>query len=503
MANDGVVKIGIDFSKDDIKKGNKVLQDESKKTADALKQVNEALKLDPKNTDLLIEKQKLLKKAIAESEDQVSELSEALEQAKKSGMEKQDAAMYDVLAKALEKAKDSASQSAAALEDVTRELEQSGVHVESVSDGLEEMTGEARRAVDTLGRVSDSLDDTADSANRSAVALEDMSGSLGSASDGTRDYSGELDSLSESASNGLEAVDSLSGSIAGGVVAGKLAADAVEFMISKIGDLVQWVLNLDSATEEYRVAQGKLNTAFEAAGFSVDVANQAFTDFYKILGDIDTAAEVSQLLASLARNEEDVAKWTQIAAGVYGTFGDALPIEGLIEAANETAKTGKVTGVLADALNWAGESEDAFNDSLSLLSDEGKRAELIMNNLGIIYGETGDVFRENNEAIMESREANLRFQESMSQLAESIQPFLTTLTEMATAFMDWFNGIPDGAQAAVVGIVAFLAVISPIAGIIAAITGALGAASAVSTTFSIAGMAVSLTLGQWLLMNEF
>ena len=47
-------------------------------------------------------------------------------------------------------------------------------------------------------------------------------------------------------------------------------------------------------------------------------------------------------------------KWTRIAAGVYGTFGDALPIEGLIEAANETAKTGKVTGVLADAINWAG-----------------------------------------------------------------------------------------------------------------------------------------------------
>ena len=185
---------------------------------------------------------------------------------------------------------------------------------------------------------------------------------------------------------------------------------------------------------------------------------------------------------------------------MYGTFGDALPIEGLIEAANETAKTGQVTGVLADALNWAGESEDAFNESLSLLSDEGKRAELIMNNLGIIYGETGDIFRENNQAIMESREANLRFQESMSRLAESIQPFLTTLTQMATTFMDWFNGIPDGAQAAVVGVVAFLAVISPIAGIITAITGALGAAGIASTTFSIAGTAVSLTLGQWVIV---
>ena len=94
MANDGVVKIGIDFSKDDIKKGNKVLQEESKKTADALKQVNEALKLDPKNTDLLIEKQKLLTKAVAAAEEEVSDLSKAMEQAKEAGMEKKDAAMY-------------------------------------------------------------------------------------------------------------------------------------------------------------------------------------------------------------------------------------------------------------------------------------------------------------------------------------------------------------------------------------------------------------------------
>lgn len=516
VANDGTVKIGVEFSKNDIQKGYKTIQDEAKKTANSLKSVNDALKLDPKNTDLLIEKQKLLTKTVAAAEEEVSDLSKAMEQAKEAGMEKKDAAMYQVLAQALEKAKEEAKQSADALADVTRELERNGVSADSVSQSLDNMAQDSRAAESALDGVNNALDDAqrsarelndelerskaADIAGRDATAYEDLADSLDEAGDSVGDYSEKIDSLGESAENSSGSIDSLSSSIAGGVVAGKLAADSVEFLIGKIGDLVQWVLSLDSATEEYRVAQGKLNTAFEAAGLNVDVANQAFTDFYKILGDIDTAAEASQLLASLARNEEDVAKWTDIAAGVYGTFGDALPIEGLIEAANETAKTGKVTGVLADALNWAGESEDAFNDSLSLLSDEGKRAELIMNNLGIIYGETGDVFRENNEAIMESREANLRFQESMSQLAESIQPFLTTLTQMATTFMDWFNGIPDGAQAAVVGVVAFLAVISPIAGIIAAITGALGAASAVSTTFSIAGTAVSLTLGQWLII---
>ena len=516
MANDGTVKIGVEFSKNDIQKGYKTIQDEAKKTANSLKSVNDALKLDPKNTDLLIEKQKLLTKAVAEAEKEVSDLSKAMEQAKEAGMEKKDAAMYQVLAQALEKAKGEAKQSADALADVTRELERNGVSADSVADSLDNMAQDSRAAESALDGVNNALDDAqrsarelndelerskaADIADRDATAYEDLADSLDEASDSVSDYSEKIDSLGESAGNSSGSIDSLSSSIAGGVVAGKLAADTAEFLVSKIGDLVQWVLGLNDATEEYRVAQGKLNTAFEAAGFNAETANQAFTDFYKILGDIDTATEASQLLASLARNTEDVEKWTQIAAGVYGTFGDALPIEGLIEAANETAKTGKVTGVLADAINWAGMSEDAFNESLALLGDEGSRAELIMKNLGVVYGETGDSFRENNAAVMESREANLRFQESMSELAESIQPFLTTLTEMATAFMDWFNGIPDGAQAAVLGVAAFLAVISPIAGIIAAITGALGAASAVSTTFSVAGMAVTFTLGQWLLI---
>ena len=502
MANDGVVKIGIDFSKDDIKKGNKVLQEESKKTAEALKQVNEALKLDPKNTDLLIEKQKLLTKAVASSELEVSELTKELEKAKASGMDETDAEGYRELVLALSEATVEAQQYNAELREINQELNFDHGSADILVEKQRLLTKALAEAEAQVSELSEALEQAREAGldSEDAEGYRELSEALEQAQQQARQYADELENLSENTDECTDDTDSLSESLAGSVLAGQLAAESFGFLMEKIGELVQWVLNLNEATEEYRVAQAKLNTAFEAAGYSADVANQAFSSFYGILGDIDTAAEASQLLASLARNEEDVAKWTQIAAGVYGTFGDALPIEGLIEAANETAKTGKVTGVLADALNWAGESEDAFNESLSLLSDEGKRAELIMNNLGIIYGETGDIFRENNQAIMESREANLRFQESMSRLAESIQPFLTTLTQMATTFMDWFNGIPDGAQAAVVGVVAFLAVISPIAGIITAITGALGAAGIASTTFSIAGTAVSLTLGQWVIV---
>lgn len=502
MANDGTVKIGVDFSADDIKRGYKTIQDEGKKTANSLKSVNNALKLDPKNVDLLTEKQKLLTKAVASSELEVSELTKELEKAKASGMDETDAEGYRELVLALSEATVEAQQYNAELREINQELNFDHGSADVLVEKQRLLTKALAEAEAQASELSEALEQAREAGldSEDAEGYQELSEALEQAQQQARQYADELENLSENTDECTDDTDSLSESLAGSVLAGQLAAESFGFLMEKIGELVQWVLNLNEATEEYRVAQAKLNTAFEAAGYSADVANQAFSSFYGILGDIDTAAEASQLLASLARSEEDVAKWTQIAAGVYGTFGDALPIEGLIEAANETAKTGQVTGVLADALNWAGESEDALNESLSLLSDEGKRAELIMNNLGIIYGETGDIFRENNQAIMESREANLRFQESMSRLAESIQPFLTTLTQMATTFMDWFNGIPDGAQAAVVGVVAFLAVISPIAGIITAITGALGAAGIASTTFSIAGTAVSLTLGQWVIV---
>lgn len=96
-------------------------------------------------------------------------------------------------------------------------------------------------------------------------------------------------------------------------------------------------IGMADATEEYRRAMGKLTSAYQSMGFSSDVAQKAYKGFYEILGDVDTATEASQLLSTLTRNEQDITKWIRIAAGVNARWGDSLPIEGLIESANETA----------------------------------------------------------------------------------------------------------------------------------------------------------------------
>lgn len=193
---------------------------------------------------------------------------------------------------------------------------------------------------------------------------------------------------------------------------------------------------LDSATEEYRVAMGKLNTAFDAAGFSAESARKSYRNFYAILGDTDTATEASQLLAKLAENEQDVSTWTRIAAGVSGTFGDSLPIEGLIEAANETAKVGTVTGQLADALNWAGIMEDDFNEKLEACGSESKRNRLIMDTLAQTYEGAATAFYRNNKQIVDARRNQATLDEITAKLGDTSALVKTRLWEMFGAAED-------------------------------------------------------------------
>lgn len=195
-------------------------------------------------------------------------------------------------------------------------------------------------------------------------------------------------------------------------------------------------LALDGATEEYRVAMGKLNTAFDASGFSADAARKSYRNFYAILGDTDTATEASQLLAKLAENEQDVSTWTRIAAGVSGTFGDSLPIEGLIEAANETAKVGTVTGQLADALNWAGIMEDDFNERLSACGSESERNKLIMDTLAQTYEGAATAFYRNNKQIVDARRNQATLDEITAKLGDTSALVKTRLWEMFGAAED-------------------------------------------------------------------
>ena len=60
---------------------------------------------------------------------------------------------------------------------------------------------------------------------------------------------------------------------------GDFAKKSVKAAGAAVAGLTAAFVALDGATEEYRVAQGKLNAGFQTAGFSADVARKSYRNF--------------------------------------------------------------------------------------------------------------------------------------------------------------------------------------------------------------------------------
>lgn len=183
-------------------------------------------------------------------------------------------------------------------------------------------------------------------------------------------------------------------------------------------------------TREYREDMNKLETAFKTGGFTVDAAKKSYEGFYAVLGETDRSVEAVNHLARFVTTEQELAKWSDIAAGVTATFGDSLPIEGLTEAANETVKVGQVTGVLADALNWAGINEDKFNENLKKCNSEKERSELITSTLDDAYKDAATTYKELNADIIANRKATSESNDQMAKLGASSESVNTKLKDV-------------------------------------------------------------------------
>ena len=188
-------------------------------------------------------------------------------------------------------------------------------------------------------------------------------------------------------------------------------------------------------TKQYREEQSKLTSAFQAAGASAETASQAYNGLFRFLGDSGKAVEAANHLAKLTTNTQDLAEWTTISQGIYATFGDSLPIEGLTEAANETARVGKVTGTLADALNWAGVNEDLFNARLAQTTSFSEREALIRGTLNGLYNDAAQLYEQNNKQIIAQNEAQARLDATMARIGRQTQVLVTSWINLKNVIM--------------------------------------------------------------------
>lgn len=292
-------------------------------------------------------------------------------------------------------------------------------------DSLETSSTDAER---DIGDLSDEMQDQ----QKQASKAEKETDSLGSS----------LKKLATNAEGAGTKVGSLAKTLSGGIVKGiKTAGTAI------LGATAAF-LATGEASQETMENMGKLETAFTTVGHSSQTAQQSYRGMVGILGEMDQSVEAVNHLARLTKSQEELAQWTTIAAGVYATFGDSLPLEGLTEAANETAKVGEVTGPLADALNWAGVSEDAFNEKLKACSSEQERASLITSQLVELYGEAGNKYQQTNADLIAARQAQSDLNLALAETGKLAMPVTTAFKQMGanllTEFLPSLKQIRDG-----------------------------------------------------------
>lgn len=244
------------------------------------------------------------------------------------------------------------------------------------------------------------------------------------------------------------------------------AKTAMGVGVAGVTALTTAFIALDGATEEYRINQGKLLTAFADTATGTQGARTAYSELYKILGDSDTSTEAAQALSTLAKSQQDVTKWTRVAAGVVGKFGDGISINSLFQDIGETTVSGSVTGALADALNWLNISEDEFNERLEATGTTAGRTTLILDTLTAAYDGYADAFYQNNTQLVKSRAYQTQVNNTLAKLGEASATAkngvmqllgaqedgsyragsaLEWLDQKATAFSNWVAGLNVGA----------------------------------------------------------
>lgn len=365
-------------------------------TQKGLKDVNRGLKLDPTNTELLQQKQRLLKEAIEETKTKLDKLKDA---------EKQVKAQFESGTLGVEK-----------YEAVKREV----IDVENSLKNLkEEMKG-----------------------------IEKAGGSW-------EQVSGKIQELGNKAS---------------------AAADKVKPLSTAMTAVATAALATVPATEEYRKIMASLETSSAHAGYTAKETAEIFRTLYGVLADDQTAATTTANLQALGLEQSKLKEITEGAIGAWATYGDSIPIDGLAESINETIKTAKVTGNFADVLNWAGTSEDGFNEKLESCASESDRVNLVLQELanqGLI--DAGKAWQENNKSLVDANKATLSFKDATAELAETLTPVVAKTTELAAKLIDMFNSLSPEAQTVIMAIVGIIAIMSPLLSIISKVTLFVGA----------------------------
>lgn len=522
------IEIGSDTKK--FKSGLKDLNQSAKDLQNELKYVNKALKHDPKNTDLLRQKQELLTKSVSETKSKLEALKAAKEKADKdmaSGTEVNQEE-YRRLVREISTTKNSlknltkemknfgsvsAQQIAAAGEDV----QEFGGKIETVGKKVSVASATSAAALGASVKLASDYTDAVAKvgtvADLQSVSLEKLRDDMLQLSTETGRGAGEIaDATYQAISASVDTADAVSfvGTSVGLAKAGFLeTADAVDVLTTiinaygleasdagRLSDILIQTQN-DGKTTVNELSQSMGQVIPLASAYGVNIENLAASYAQLTKNGVATAQAgtyLKSMLNELGDSGSDVGEILKSKTGK--SFGQLM---------NDGMSLGDVLGILNDSVNGDSEalaglwsSSEAGTGALSILSS-GVGA--FNDELGNMQDSTGNVA----DALETLSTPSAKAQESLnavknagielgSAALEAIAPLLEQLAETVKSLTERFSNLSPATQTVIVAVMAILAALGPVIIIIGQLITAVGTIMTVAPAVATALGAVKIAI---------
>lgn len=465
MANNSIKGITIAIGGDTVGLQD-ALKDVNKKAKDTQKElsdVEKALKFDPGNTDLIIQRQELLSQSIQQTSEKLQTLRTAQAQVE------EQFSRGDISAEQYRAFQREISNTEASMRRYESQLQSMDAEATRFEDAQVRMrtymeaTGQSAADLSsTLGtRLSRAIADGSASTDQLEMALRRLGQQAGHSGDDLEAFYDalrrgagsnnldevrrDLDRISESADEAKVSIKDM-GSALGGAISGLATGEVV----GSVKDLVEEMTEVNQAL-------GMLQVQADKAGVSIEDIGAGKTALDSVKHDANQITEaMGNLIQAGYTTSDSINTISEALAGARVKYGETFNAEGLAESITTTTQLGEVTGQLTDLLEKEGVNVDDFNAKMQSLATVQERANYISDllakqGLNAMYQEYARL----NPELISNSEATTSNQAALAELATQLTPLVVMVKDFATKIVEVITA-QDGLAPKIVVIVAAL-----------------------------------------------
>lgn len=493
------ITIEIDGNTTKLQDSLKDVDKQLKTTQTNLKDINKLLKLDPKNTELVAQKQKNLKEAIDLTKKRLNELKTA--QTDALSPEQYDALQREIFEteqslQSLQQEYDTLGGSAeTALEKAGKGLEETGEKVQKAGQAIsktgESISGAGKKLTPVSAAVAGIGAAAIDSAKELDAGYDTIIQKTGATGDKAEALKKQMDRVFTSIPTDAQTAGIAIGDVATrfGLVGdelGDVSAEFVKFAQINNTDLHSAINNVDSIMEKFGIdvkdvdsVLGIMTSTSQETGVSMDTLYSSLSKNGATLKEMGLSFEQSvKLLGQMEANGVDTSTaMTSLAKANQAAVKEGKSLDSVLKSSVSKIKNAKTeTEALSIATEIFGKkgaaemtqairegrfSLDDLNVSMGDYSDTVKKT----------YQETIDPWDEMTLATNNLKTAGA---ELASSLFETLKPMLDKVAESVKKFTEWFSSLDEGQRKTIVQIGLIVAAAAPLLILLGSVVSSIG-----------------------------